>query len=73
MLVADEVSAPVDSGDPRNGEARAALLTSLVGKPGIEAKFAQLHDRNLSEAGRHAKYSVSGKPGSSEHTYATDS
>ena len=59
MLVADEVSGPVDSGDPRNGQVRAALLPSLVGKPGVKAKFAQLHDRNLSEAGRLANCAVS--------------
>ena len=52
MLVADEVPSPVDRGDPRNGQVRAALLPSLVGHPGVEAKVAQLHDRNLSEAGR---------------------
>ena len=73
MLVADEVSGPVDRCDSRNGEARAALLTSLVGQPRVKAKFTQLHDRNLSEAGRLAKCSVSVEPDSSEHAYTADS
>ena len=39
MLIADEVSGPVDSGHPRSGQARAAL-TSLVGKPAVNTRGA---------------------------------
>jgi len=60
MLVADEVSSPVDSGNSGNGQAGATLLTGLVGKPEVETKRAQFHDHNLSEAGRLAKYALSG-------------
>jgi hypothetical protein len=59
MFVADQVSGLVDSGDPRRGQASAALLTSLVGEPAVKTKVAQIHAGNLSETGWLAKCALS--------------
>ena len=40
MLVADQVSGPVDGGYPGNGQVRGAVFLRLLGEPAVKAKVA---------------------------------
>ena len=72
VLVADEVSGPVDRGHPCNGQVRSALLPSPVGEPAVQAKIAQIHGCNLSEAGWLAKCAPSERVYIPHHQNALD-